>query len=159
MKVVINESVRTVTFTAATGESLTFHADRASAACNAYANLHGWKQRLNDKMAVGVDAESGRRIPDAEKLAMLRPLIDHYESGSDEWELRVAGGNASLLVRVLVQVGLMTDTPENRAKVRGWDAKTRAAVEMRPDVKAAMDAMRAQATKDINTDDLLATLA
>jgi len=158
MKVTINESIRTVTFRADTGEELVFHADRASAETNAYATLHGWKQRIADKMAVGVDADTGRRIPDAEKLAIVQPLVAHYESGSPEWELRVSGGAASLLVRALVQIGLMSDTPENRAKVRGWDARTRTAVEMRPDVKAAMDAMRAEVTRDINTDDLISTL-
>lgn len=89
----IDAAARTVTFTAmrmnADGEGeidptigqLVFHADRASTANNAYAALHGFNQRIGDAAALDAGASM------ADKFAAMRTLVDHYETGSDDWDL------------------------------------------------------------------------
>ena len=68
----------------AVGLAVTFDPTKASAANRAYAELHGWSARIGDVMA----QDAGTSI--ADKLAAARKIVDHYESGSEEWNLRTA---------------------------------------------------------------------
>lgn len=57
--------------------------------------VHGFKQRLADGAAKGkFDEKTGRLITAAEKFAGIKRLAEHYLSGTDQWELRVAAVRA-----------------------------------------------------------------
>jgi hypothetical protein len=52
------------------------------------AETHGWKQRISDAAAMSCDGETGRPASPMEKLAAMRALVAHYESGTAEWSRR-----------------------------------------------------------------------
>ena len=63
------------------GESVVFHPDMVHADCRVRAELHGWKQRISDKAALGKDATG------EEKLAAIRAVVGHFESGTADWAM------------------------------------------------------------------------
>ncbi len=71
---------------------VTFDPAKASAACKAHAELHGWKQRLSDAAALSRDDETGKPASPADKLAAVKELAEYYESGAEEWSRVGAGG-------------------------------------------------------------------
>lgn len=84
---------------------LRFDPNKASATNRARAMMYGWKQRINDGAALDADA-SGKVDPKA-KFAEQQRLIEHYESGAEEWALkeRAPSGPASMVTQALVALG------------------------------------------------------
>jgi len=64
----------------------TFHPGRVADGLRAYAQYHGWKQRL-------VDGLGGDKTP-AERDGIVAALIAHYEGGATDWRVRGVGGGA-----------------------------------------------------------------
>lgn len=63
------------------------HRDKLSAANLARATMHGLKQRAADPAAIMADS-SGLPPTAGQKLAAVRRMAEHLESGSTEWNLR-----------------------------------------------------------------------
>ena len=85
------------------GDTMVFNPALASMTVRERATINGFDQRLGDTMAR--DAATGpadRQRLLIEKKAALRTLIDHYESGTDQWELPRAASTSSVVVDVLV---------------------------------------------------------
>lgn len=60
----------------------------------AYAEYHGWAQRVPDKAAIGQADKDGRIRAVSErnrlKYDAMRRIVDHYQSGSADWTMRAA---------------------------------------------------------------------
>ena len=91
------------------GEELVFDPAMASAKNRAYAEVHGWRQRIADKAALGKDATDGQ------KADAIRSIIAHYESGTDAWDMTRAGG---------ARKTEFAWTVEALAEVQGTDVET-----------------------------------
>lgn len=80
--------------------------DKVSATNRARFIVHGMKQRVNDAAALDADA-SGRVDPRA-KFEEMKRMIEHLESGTEEWNMRPsagATGPASYVTQALVALG------------------------------------------------------
>ena len=93
---------------------VTFDPTKADAAMRARAELHGWEQRLRDAAAISRDDATGASASPADKMAAIKALVDHYESGATEWSMRGAGGGGlSLTVEAIAKVkGIEYDQAE-----------------------------------------------
>jgi hypothetical protein len=91
MKVVHNGT--TLTFTFDGEEPLVFDSTKAHANMTTAATMHGWDARLRDTAAIPRKQADGSVITVTEKMRRdsVKTLIDHYESGIDQWALRAPG--------------------------------------------------------------------
>lgn len=127
-------------------KTLTFDKTKASEANRLHAEDHGWEQRLRDAAAVGRDEETGQPATPAYKGARVERLIEHYESGAEEWTLVGGGGGRSLTIEAIARVKGMT-YEEAEAEVAKFAAKpeyagdTKAALAFLRKGKRVMDAM------------------
>lgn len=136
--------------------------DAMPASLNAYAALHGYKQKLMDAAAIERDETTGRpAAPDA-KYKAIRAVIDHMlETG--EWN-RTGGGDGSgdgLLVSALMEY-LGQDAETVRATVATWDKRTQAAMRADPNLAPIIARLRiardAKNAKGVDTAALLASM-
>lgn len=74
------------------GQSVTFNPDKVDATLRVKAELHGWKQRIGDKAAMSRNTDNGKSATPEQKFAAVKALVDHYESGTADWNLPRAGG-------------------------------------------------------------------
>lgn len=51
------------------------------------AMINGFIQRIVDRAALSRSTETGKSASPTDKLAAIRPLVEHYASGSKEWRL------------------------------------------------------------------------
>lgn len=99
-------------------QSVTFHPDLVDPILRARAELHGWKQRISDKAALSRDKATGRSATPEQKFAAVKAIIEHYESGSDKWEMERTGGGGGRSEASYIL--------EAAANVQGTDVKTMA---------------------------------
>jgi hypothetical protein len=64
-----------------------FCPSRAAQICRDYAEIHGWTQRLSNAAAIPKDKVTGAAATAAQKYEAIVRLRDHYESGTDDWDL------------------------------------------------------------------------
>src|SRR5258705_10058436 len=76
----------TMTFTLA-GRSRTTNPTAYSEQVQTEAFRLGIKTRLSNKAAIAHDAKTGRAATPEEKRVAIWALIDHYETGTDSWEM------------------------------------------------------------------------
>ena len=95
-EVKIDQATNTVAFkVVGNGNIHTLHMDKVHSANVAYAALHGMKQRCVDNSAINRADKDGKvRAP--EEQARLREealvaMIEHYESGTERWNVREPG--------------------------------------------------------------------
>jgi hypothetical protein len=137
-----------------------------SPACATYAMLHGFKQRVCDAGAMSRNPDTGESATPEEKFAAMFRLVEHYASGTDEWNLRASGGGSggegSLIVRALAEVQgtdpeTMREKVERNAEKRGVTVKAYlAGVAKIPAVAEAMARLRPAPV--IDADELLGEL-
>lgn len=81
-------------FTVLGHDEITFDLAKVHADNRAYAEIHGWGQRIPDKAAIPVADKDGNVVPKAErnrlKYEAIKKVVAHYESGSSEWGMRAA---------------------------------------------------------------------
>lgn len=108
-----------------------FAPGKASPQNRAYAEFHGWKQRLTDAAAVSADTETGKTSP-AEKHAAILALVEYYETGADTWARKReagAGGAAResaaihLVIPAMIELGKAKDLDHANKLVDGLAAK------------------------------------
>ena len=102
MKKVINAQANTVTFTFDGLEPVVFNAGNVSTNMHQYAALHGFSARIGDNAARSRKQPDGSivNVTEAMRRADVEELVKHYESGTEQWELRtarVAPQNATIL--------------------------------------------------------------
>lgn len=128
---------------------LTFDKTKASQKCRFEAEDHGWEQRLRDAAAISRDEETGLPASPADKGARVERLIEHYESGSEEWALVGGGGGGrSITVEAIARVKGMTYEEaeaevEKFAKGEAYKGDTKKALAFLRKGKRVMEAMEA----------------
>ena len=109
---------------------ITFDPAKAHPDMRAYAELHGWEQRLRDRAAIGRDGDTGASATPQDKFDAIKELADHYMSGAADWSMRgEGGGQASITLQAIAMVkGITYDQAEAlvadfAAKKHGGDTK------------------------------------
>ena len=144
--VTVNRDIGTITFDTkrAATQPIVFHVARVAAAHHENAEYHGWIQRIRDK-AAGQNADKA--------YALLRGVVDHYESGSTDWDMRPNRGPGleDMLIAALVA---LKDKPENviRAYVEAKSAGAQRKIAAMPDVAAKIAALFGT-SEEIDLDD------
>lgn len=152
IKCTINASIGTVRWTSdETATAVEIHRERLHPALQAYAALHGLKQKVGD---AGAKAMGTR---DEDKFAAMEDIVSHLESGTDEWNLGRKAAEPSVLIEALIMAGKL-DSAELRANVRALTPKERTDLTFNAKVKPHYDAIMAQRTAHIDTDAMLDNL-
>lgn len=84
----------TIQFMFDDGELITFRPGMCTEAVKQHAMMHGFLQRLGDNAAISRKQKDGSVIDVTEEMrrnAVLE-LVNHYESGTEQWELKTARG-------------------------------------------------------------------
>ena len=90
MKKVINAAAQTLTFTFEGLASVTLNIHDMTAQNQDYAMLHGMAARIGDNAAIQKSAENGFNVTESMRREAVVEMIEHYTSGSTEWNLKVA---------------------------------------------------------------------
>lgn len=151
----VNASIGTLVFNVKGAGTLTLHMERVSEQNRSYAALHGFKQRISDAAAIERNSETGLAVSPAAKLAAMKALVEHYESGSPEWATRVArtASEGGLLLQSLIHMGVSRETAVER--IAKWSRSEQLAVLNSPKVKVHADAIRAEGGKVVEVSGLL----
>jgi hypothetical protein len=97
MKRKFNPTTNTVHFTFDEGvPELVFDINKCSATVKAEMIGHGAIARIGDKAAIAKSAENSYTVTEAMRRANMVPLVEHYESGTGDWDMR-AGPRAAPL--------------------------------------------------------------
>jgi aryl-alcohol dehydrogenase-like predicted oxidoreductase len=73
-----------------------------------HAEDYGWLQRLSDTMAMSRDTETGLPATPQDKMARLQTLVDHYMSGSADWN-RASGPRGPQAPRKIAAIQQVAD--------------------------------------------------
>ena len=90
MKKVINVAAATITFTFEGESSVMLNIHDMTAENKSYAILHGMAARIGDNAAIQKSAENNFIVTEAMRREAVMELVDHYKSGSIEWNLKPA---------------------------------------------------------------------
>ena len=165
IKTTIDTSARTITFTPSTGTPYVFDVAKMHPDMREYAILHGMKQRLGDNAALST--KDGVKPTDEDKMAAIRSLGSHYESGSAEWNTRTAGAPRAvvggIVLRAVAAIQEVT-VEEMRARIKTLaerkqttERKLLNALAIRPDVIAKVAELTpADDSSDTLVDELMA---
>lgn len=110
-----DSDTRVLTFNVLGQGSLRLDLNRVSAANLARAAVHGFNQRIPDSAAIGQADSDGVPIAADERTRMkferMRVLCEHYETGTEDWARRAAGGEGgarSITLEALARVQACT---------------------------------------------------
>lgn len=106
----------TLTFTVLGAGSFTFDPSKAHANNRARAEVHGWLQRISDGGALSREPKTGKPATPADKMARMRAIADHYQSGAAEWGLRAAPRTPKRDDTLLMAIA----NAQHAAGKRGW---------------------------------------
>jgi hypothetical protein len=90
MKKVINTAAQTVTFTFEGCSSVTLAMSQVSTANATYAMLHGFAARIGDNAAIQKSEANSFIVTESMRREAVVDMVEHYKSGSVEWNLKVA---------------------------------------------------------------------
>ena len=157
IKSTINASIGTVLWTSdETPQTIEVHYARLHPALQAYAALHGLKQKVGDAGAKAMGTA------DVDKFAAMQQIVTHLESGTEDWNLgRTASGASGTLLEVLIQAVIRSgksDTAERRANIRALTPSERTRLAYNPKVKPHYDAIMQELTANVDTDAMLESL-
>jgi hypothetical protein len=133
--------------------------------------IHGMIQRVSDSAAIPCDKLTGKSATPQMKFDAMKPIVDHYMSGSEDWAIKRSEGGkreASADVFVLqaladvqkLDVTAMKAAVERNAEKRGLTVKqylTNAATI--PAVAARVLELKTAAIAPIDSDEWLNELA
>ena len=96
MKKTINTAARSITFTFDGLDSITFNAEKMSAANREYAELHGMAARIGDSAALTKSAENNFTITEAMRRDEVAAMVAFYEDPTNPyWNMKVATPKAA----------------------------------------------------------------
>lgn len=148
--------------------TLIVYPDKMSAECRAYAMGHGIDQRVCDAAALSRDTSTGKSATPQEKFEAMRRIVDHLNSGSTDWAIRVAasaGPDAGLTLLAMMRAlgktlddveALVAATMKKRGVERGDALKIWMDAEQV--AQAALDIKRERLTAKKNAVDLVAEM-
>ena len=160
IKTSINASIGEVVFSNGV-ESITVHLDRLHIDNQRYAALHGLKQKVGDAAAIARDTETGKSATEEEKFAAMKAVVEHLESGTAEWNRRTQDGErkpSGLLFEALCRAYPQKDAAAIRTFIAARSKAEQAALLNSAALKPHVDAIRAEAGKGVDTEELLAGL-
>src|SRR5260221_3835029 len=74
---------------------ITLHLDRVAQSMRERAEVHGWFQHGSDGAARSRDATTGKPASAQDKYDSILELVNHYETGTEEWAMRSGGGGGT----------------------------------------------------------------
>jgi hypothetical protein len=128
------------------------------------AMLHGFVQKVSDAAAISRNTETGKSATPGEKLSAMRKVVEHFMSGSDEWNMKREGGERGPSAElVLLTAALCEHYPSKSAEALGKWAKARSAQERaalmnEPAIKVIVDRLRVEQAKSVDTGKMLGEL-
>lgn len=131
------------------------------------AMIHGFVQRVSDAAALPFNTEQNRRPTAEEKLAAMRELVEHYNSGIEEWSRKRTGGTRVpkesdmdlLLLEAFCRIYPAKDRETLGKWVKARTPEERNALRAEPTMKAKIEEILAErAPKDVDVGSLLAEL-
>jgi hypothetical protein len=146
---------RTLVFGAigALGEAL-LDLDRLHPSVVKRALIYGMKQRISNAAAQSRDPKTGASASPAAKLAAMTRLVDHYNSGAEEWSPRQSDEDKmTLLGEALAELRPDRTREQVQAYVTGLSKADRVALEARADVQKII--ARLTGADQVDTDRLL----
>lgn len=156
----VSEDGQTITFNVKDAGKLVLRMENISEANKKRAAIHGLVQRVSDSAAIPFNKETGYATP-GQKYTAMTAVVDHLNSGSEEWKLKRAvgsgsGGDSGLLLMALERV-FPNQTKEYLTEwLKERKASERVALQSSEKVKAAIDQIREERMpKDVNVDALL----
>ena len=126
--------------------------------------LHGLTQKVSDAAAIPRDTKTGKSAQPLDKLAAIRKVVEHFASGSENWNLaRESGGagpsmDVKLLAMALVEVCPEKALDEMLKWVRARSVEERIALAESKGLKARIERLRGEASKGVDVTALLAEL-
>ena len=97
-------------FTVLGAGEVMFNPANVHPANRAYAELHGWKQRIVDGAAISRDDVTGKPASPTDKLAAMQSLAEHYMSGAEGWSRAgTGGGGKSITLEAIARVSFKGD--------------------------------------------------
>lgn len=90
MKKILDTKTQTVTFTFDGLAPVTLSMYEVTPANATYAMLHGFAARIGDNAAIQKSAENNFTVTEAMRREAVLELVNHYTSGSIEWNTKVA---------------------------------------------------------------------
>lgn len=143
-------------------KSITLDLSAVHEANIAYAALHGFKQRIGDMAALSRNPDTGKPATPAEKFEALARGVEHYMSGSADWNLRAAAGERTSGELGLLSRAVAEATGKDVITARDWlKTKSRAeqvSIALSDRIKPIMDRMRSEVAAPVDAEDLLAEL-
>jgi hypothetical protein len=95
------------------GRKQEFNPKRAAMENRSHAEQHGWEQRMADSGAIEFEKISDKTARTNAKFDARQRLIDHYESGSESWNIkataRATGPDVGLVIQALIALGKVAD--------------------------------------------------
>jgi hypothetical protein len=149
---------QTLTLVFANGREITVNTKLLSPEIIAYAMLHGLKQKLVDAAAISRDPETGRTADINDKFMAVSEIYRRLLDG--EWNKRRESGEprGGLLFAALCRL-YPTKTPDSlREWLAGKTKSEQSQLRGNPKIAAIIDEIRAESTKNIDTDGLLSEL-
>lgn len=155
---------------------LVFDPNKVSAENRARAMIHGFVQRIVDAGARMRDPKTGASASPEEKLASMKRVVEHYMSGTTEWNLRAApaaskGPDAGLVIMAMIRALSGVPTVEAAERVfaqqvaKGKFASRDEAIAAWAKSRQVADAIklilaeRAAEAANLDAEDMLAELA
>ena len=119
MKKVINAGDQSVTFKFDGLNDIIIRMADVRPANATYAMLHGFAARIGDKAAIQKSDENGFKVTEAMRHAAVLEMVEHYTSGSEQWELKTSARVAPLNPAILKLAEKMGKTYE---EAQAWFA-------------------------------------
>lgn len=160
----LNDEGKTLTFSVLGAGELHLDLTALGKAVIERALVHGMKQRISDAAAIPCNPETGKPATPQEKFEAMQALVEHYNSGTDEWAIgRVGGGGAPRAANTLQAIANVYSLDldgarayvEKTAAKRGIDYKAALALWKSSDKIAEELARMAAAKSKVDADGLL----
>ena len=131
--------------------------------------IHGMKQRISDAAAIPCDPDTGLPATPAEKFEAISALVEHYNSGTDEWARVRAAGDGSLRTgqTLTAFANVYYEGDMGKAEVTMLAFETKRGIDRKAALKiwagsdkiiAEVARMKAEQATTVDADDLLAEL-
>ena len=126
--------------------------------------IHGLTQKVSDAAAIPRDTKTGKSAQPLDKLAAMRKVVEHFASGSENWNLAREGGGAGpsmdvkLLATELCEVYPKKTLDEMLKWVRARSSEERIALSESEGLKPRIERLRGEASKGVDAEALLAGL-
>jgi len=156
VSVSIAEDQSYMTLTFANGNQLTLVPNELSADIRRYAMLHGLKQKLVDAAAISCNPDTGRSATATDKYEAVREVFDRIVNTGEWNKPREGGGNAGSILFKAVCAVFPNKAPDAlREWLAGKTDAEKAALRANAKIAAAIAAINAEKTRDIDSDAML----